>query len=104
MASVPVGQTIAGVRVSLFGRHDPSIGAKLQLSAAATAANGHACLGYKFDWSSSDENVASVGQHRSVGNGRTRIAAASDAWADSADITAAKTATRIRLALPPDTP
>ena len=105
-AAVMVAQAVAGLRVSPEADTLRALGAELRLSATATGANGNAMPGSEFNWSSSDETVASVDSTGLVlanGNGCAHITAMAAAWADSADITVHQTAARIELSPPPDT-
>lgn len=89
-ATVTVSQQPVRVDVSPATASLSSVGQTVQLTAEAFDANGHAITGINFDWTSSNESVATVdavGLVTSRGAGNADIAAAAGGVRASAEVT-----------------
>jgi hypothetical protein len=92
-AAVTVVQLAASITLTPPTASLSALGGTVQLTAAASDANGHAIAGKTFTWSSSQEGVATVsasGLVTAVGNGATTISAMADGVGASASVTVAQ--------------
>ena len=105
-ATVTVAQVAAETRLSPPPGPLTALDETVRLAAGAFDANGHAIAGAKFDWSSSDESVATVdgtGLVTAVANGHTTVTAGSGSASGTATVTVAQKAAEIRLSPEPET-
>ncbi len=105
-ATVTVAQVAAETRLSPPPGPLTALDETVRLAARAFDANGHAIAGAKFDWSSSDESVATVdgtGLVTAVANGHTTVTARSGSASGTATVTVAQKAAEVRLSPEPET-
>ena len=105
-ATVTVMQQVSEVRLSPTSETLRSLGDTLRLSAETLDASSSPVAGAPLTWSSSDESVVTVdatGLVTAVGNGSTRVAAASGATTAAADLSVEQQPVTVRLSPEADT-